>query len=115
MISIVGSFPTCEVCNNCDALLQNKSKKLDDAQRLVVLAFKRLHLRQQSNERRELEATKIRCSKVTITADGKRQPNGAMFYSDAMTEATGSTPRWGSELTSHSKPGKQIKNRLFTM
>ena len=54
-----------------------------DAQRLVVLAFKRLHLRQQSNERRELEATKIRCS------NGKQQLSGA-FYSDSMTEATGS-------------------------
>ena len=46
-----------------------------DAQRLVVLAFKRLHLRQQSNE--------IRCS------NGKQQLSGA-FYSDSMTEATGS-------------------------
>ena len=115
LIVIIGSFPTCEICNSADALLQNRSKTLSDAERLVVLAFKRLHLRQQANERRELEATKIRCGKVTITADGKRQPNAAMFYSDAMTEATGSTPRVGSEQTSHSKPGKQIKNRLFTM
>ena len=63
---------------------------LHDAQRLVVLAFKRLHLRQQSNERREVKATKIRCSKVTITTDGKQQLSGA-FYSDSMTEATGSS------------------------
>jgi hypothetical protein len=87
---------------------------LDDAQRIVVLAFKRLHLRQQANERRKLEGTKLRCAKYVIT-NGKRQPLEAFIYSDAMTESMGSTPKLGSTKTKHSKPGKQIKNRLFTV
>ena len=110
---IIGSFPTCEICNNADALLRNRSKNLDDAQRLVVLAFKRLHLRQQTNERRHMELVKERCSKFTVAADGKRQPREAFIYSDAMTESTGSTPKVGRDR--HSKPSKQIKNRLFTV
>lgn len=44
---------------------------------------------------------------------GRQQPIEALIYSDAMTESMGSTPKIGS--TRHSKPGKQIKNRLFTV
>ena len=47
------------------------------------------------------------------TVKGRRQPVRALIYTDAMTESMGSTPRvgiWGNQ----SKPGKQIKNRIFT-
>jgi len=47
------------------------------------------------------------------TVDGRRQPVQAFIYSDAMTESMGSTPRIGRDR--HSKPGKQIRNRLFTV
>ena len=91
--------------------MRNRSKNLDDAQRLVVLAFKRLHLRQQANERKQLELTKARCAKYTVTADGKRQPNEGFFYSDAMTESTGSTPKVGRGR--RNKPGKFDSKLLF--
>lgn len=113
LFECTGSFPTCEICNNADALLRNRSKNLSDEQRLVVLAFKRLHLRQQSTERQKLENRKNACRKYTTDGTGKQQPIEALIYSDAMTESMGSTPKVGSSR--HSKPGKQIKNRLFTV
>lgn len=60
-----------------------------------------------------LEDTKERCSRTEFR-DGRQQPIEAFFYSDAMTESMGSTPKVG-KFGNQSKPGKQIRNRLFTV
>lgn len=54
-----GNFPTCDICNKCNELLRNASKKLDAPMRAVVLHFKNLHLRQQSRERQVITSTLV--------------------------------------------------------
>jgi hypothetical protein len=56
-----GSFNTCEICNNLNNLLKNTSKKFTKDQLRIVQEFKRLHLTQQSVERKFLDVRKNNC------------------------------------------------------
>ena len=53
-----GSFNTCEICNSLNNLLKNTRKKLKKEQIRIVQEFKRLHIAQQSIERKNLEVRK---------------------------------------------------------
>ena len=57
--NLLGSFPTCNVCNSAHEMM--RSKKWNDNQKEVVLKFLRLHLKQQLTERLMLEKTKKLC------------------------------------------------------
>jgi len=54
-----GSFNTCEICNSLNNLLKNTNKKLKHKEQIrIVQEFKRLHIAQQSIERKSLEVRK---------------------------------------------------------
>ena len=56
---VLGSFPTCNVCNTAHEMM--RAKKWNDNQKEIVLRFLRLHLKQQLTERLQLEKIKRQC------------------------------------------------------
>lgn len=52
---ISGSFPTCDLCNNANDLLISKELRFSPDQIDVILMFRKLHHKQQSNERAQQE------------------------------------------------------------
>ena len=58
---VIGSLPTCSVCNTAHEMMRNKFAWSED-QRKIVLQFMRLHLKQQQTERLRLEYVKKKCA-----------------------------------------------------
>ena len=104
-----GSFNTCEICNSLNNLLKNTHKKLKHKEqtRIVQEFKKRLHIAQQSIERKRLEVNK----KLALEVDDSGQPQQALIFIDGMTELTGNTPKIGANR--HSKVDHVIANRVI--
>lgn len=102
-----GSFNTCEICNSLNNLLKNTRKKLKKEQIRIVQEFKRLHIAQQSIERKSLEVRK----EIALETDDSGQPQQALIFIDGMTELTGNTPKLGA--TRRSKVDHVIANRVI--
>jgi len=102
-----GSFNTCEICNSLNSLLKNTHKKLKKEQLRIVQEFKRLHIAQQSLERKALEVRK----QISLELDEEGQPIQALLFPDGMTEMKGQTPKVGS--TRHTKVDTVIANRII--
>ena len=102
-----GSFNTCEICNSLNNLLKNTRKKLKKEQIRIVQEFKRLHISQQSIERKALEVRK----EIALEVDDVGQPHQALIYIDGMTELTGNTPKLGAAR--RSKVDHVIANRVI--
>jgi hypothetical protein len=102
-----GSFNTCEICNSLNSLLKNTHKRLKKEQIRIVQEFKRLHIAQQSIERKALEVRKQLCLEV----DDKGPPYQALLFPDGMTEMKGQTPKIGSVRTT--KVDHVIANRII--
>ena len=73
----------------------------------VVQEFKRLHIAQQSIERKALEVRK----QMALEVDDSGQPMQALLFFDGMTELTGNTPKIGGVRTS--KVDHVIANRVI--
>lgn len=58
LITSKGSMPTCDICNNANDMLRSL-KIRDQSSREIILKFKRLHLRQQMEERQYMENNRI--------------------------------------------------------
>jgi len=103
-----GSFNTCEICNSLNNLLKNTRKKLKHKEQIrIVQEFKRLHIAQQSIERKRLEVNK----ELALEVDDSGQPRQALIFIDGMTELTGNTPKIGANR--HSKVDHVIANRVI--
>jgi len=103
-----GSFNTCEICNSLNNLLKNTHNKLKKKEQIrVVQEFKRLHIAQQSIERKALEVRK----QMALEVDDSGQPMQALLFFDGMTELTGNTPKIGGVRTS--KVDHVIANRVI--
>jgi len=103
-----GSFNTCEICNSLNNLLKNTHKKLKHKEQIrIVQEFKRLHIAQQSIERKRLEVNK----EMALEVDDSGQPLQALLFFDGMTELTGNTPKLGGNR--HSKVDHIIANRVI--
>jgi hypothetical protein len=87
-----GTFPTCDVCNNCNDLLQTaKSIKWTRKQREIIFSFKSMHLKQQAAERAALDALK---KLARESCDDAGQPKLACFLGDGMTIYACQTPKY---------------------
>ena len=103
-----GSFNTCEICNSLNNLLKNTHKKLKKKEQVrIVQEFKRLHIAQQSIERKALEVRK----ELALEVDDSGQPLQALLFVDGMTELTGNTPKIGG--VRRSKVDHVIANRVI--
>ncbi len=109
LLGCKGSFCTCEICNVSNEMLRN-SKRWNEAQRRVILEYKREHLRQQALERQELENEKALCQQL----DAHGQPKKCLIYPDGMTVFKGNTPKLGKKSGRSSTPGSNIiQNRVI--
>lgn len=77
MLKCKGSFQTCEICNNANELLRNRSKRYSRAKRDIIMRFKAMHLDQQAAERDELDLKKKLATKMDATTN---QPTSALFF-----------------------------------
>jgi hypothetical protein len=103
----VGNFGVCEICNNIADIMRDGRRNWTQAQREVLKMYRRVHLNQQSAERKVLEATKQFCS----TLDSQTgQPKALFFFVDGMTESRGNTPRFLTEGGRESKNDKNAKH-----
>ena len=73
----------------------------------IVQEFKRLHIAQQSIERKYLEVRK----ELALEVDDSGQPQQALIFIDGMTELTGNTPKLGASR--RSKVDHIIANRVI--
>ena len=101
-----GHFQTCEVCNKADDLMKNT--RMTEAQRNVYRQVKRLHLKQQLQERNCLDKNRQLC----MEKDEQGQPKMALLFSDGMTIYTTNTPKL---YKTNSKGGltKKIESRII--
>ena len=82
-----GTFPTCDICNNCNDLLSlSKSSHWTKHQREIVFNYKSMHLKQQAAERTALDAKK-KIARESFDAAG--MPMFACFLGDGMTIQVG--------------------------
>lgn len=102
-----GSFNTCEICNSLNNLLKNTRKKLKKEQIRIIQEFKRLHIGQQSIERKKLEVNK----EMSLEVNDTGQPQQGLIFIDGMTEMKGNTPKLGA--TRNSKVDHVIANRVI--
>lgn len=101
-----GHFQTCEVCNKADDLMKNT--RMTGVQRDVYRQVKRLHLKQQLQERLHLDTNRISCKEK----DERGQPKMALIFSDGMTIFTTNTPKMYKKK-SKGEPAKKIESRII--
>lgn len=109
MNHLIGTFPTCEVCNAAHRILRNS--KFTPHQQQIVEMMLDVHLEQQQREREHKEEVKMRCLEV----DDLGQPKAVFVYHDAMTSKKGETPNMHERGTRKDKEGKTITNRIFAV
>ncbi len=85
-----GNFSTCEICNNAAYILRTQ-KKWTKSQRDIIIEYRRIHLKQQSDERVNLEYRKQKAAEL----DSFGQPTNFLLFSDAITNSLGQTPSIG--------------------
>lgn len=59
LFKFIGSFPTCDICNNANDMLISREVRFTPDQRDVIEKFRQLHLIQQSTEREKQEEAYI--------------------------------------------------------
>ena len=107
-----GTFPTCDICNNCNDMLSlsKSTKKWSRRQRDVIFSFKSMHLAQQATERKALDdRKKFACESL----DAAGMPTHAVFFGDGMTKYASNTPKYGKR--SGKKDTAFYENRVFGM
>jgi hypothetical protein len=104
-----GNFSTCDVCNNAADLLRDRSKRFTKAQRDVIIKYRRLHLKQQAQQRMDLE---MRKRKALEHEDINGNPVSALFFLDAITESRGDTP-YHKGRSKKDQAAKVIENRTI--
>jgi hypothetical protein len=103
-----GSFPTCDICNNCNDLLRNANKRNRTADLEAIMDFKRAHLAQQEVERQHMEFVKNECRELI-----EGQPKGLYMCPDGMTERRTDLPREHSDTERHGKETRYFTNRVI--
>lgn len=109
LLGCKGSFPTCDICNNCNDLLRNANRKNRPEDLEVILNFKRAHLSQQELERRHMDYVQDICK----TLDSSGNPNGLYICPDAMTEHRTVVPKEHTDSGRKSKEQNFLTNRIM--
>jgi len=131
-----GNFPPCSVCQRCNEVFQNKSRKYSRDQKLIVLYFRRfviyfdlfyfilfyftvfylllkmrLHLQQQARERDVLDERRELALEKKLK---NGQPKYGFIFGDAMTSYKGDTIKDGFGVQPFNTEST-IMNRVFAM
>lgn len=85
-----GNFSTCDICNNAADLLNDHTREFTKEQREIIMNFRRLHLKQQSEEREEMARKRHRARSDRDRLTG--QPLSFFMLCDAMTSNRGDLP-----------------------
>ena len=85
-------FQTCSICNHCNNIISGGAGGRDPIVREVTQKLKRLHMRQQHNERMNADIIMLRCAS---DVDMIGQPMEMFIDIDGMTVRTGDTPKLG--------------------
>ena len=109
LLGCKGSFPTCDICNNCNDLLRNANRKNRPEDLEVILNFKRAHLSQQELERRHMDI----CREVSRTVDRNGQPVALYICPDGMTERRTQVPKEHADNERQGKPQDLLTNRVI--
>lgn len=109
LLGCKGSFPTCDICNNCNDLLRNANRKNRPEDLEVILDFKRAHLSQQELERRHMDLIKDTCR----TVDSKGRPLALFICPDGMTDRRTRVPKEHKDNERHGKEQKYLTNRIM--
>lgn len=107
----VGSFATCEVCNLCSDIMRNGRAIWSPAEREVIIAYRRAHLKRQGDERAHIDNIKIRCQQTK--EDG--QPTALYLNPDGMTARRGDVPINKTEggRSSKNEGAHYLQNRVI--
>lgn len=54
-----GNFSTCDICNAANDLLADHKANYSSMQRELIMKWRRLHLKQQADERSDLDRRKV--------------------------------------------------------
>ena len=109
LLGCKGSFPTCDICNNCNDLLRNANRKNRPEDLGVILNFKRAHLSQQELERKHMDVVKDICR----TVDTKGRPVALFMCPDAMTERRTRVPKEQKDGDRKNKEQNFLTNRIM--
>ena len=109
LLGCKGSFPTCDICNNCNDLLRNANRKNQPEDLDVVLNYKRAHLHQQELERRHMDLVKDTCR----TVDATGQPKALYICPDGMTDRRTQVPKESKDKNRHGKEQNFLTNRIM--
>ena len=69
-----GNFSTCELCSNATELLT--SRKYNKQERMLILEYRKQHLKEQARQREALELEKIKAAAL----DYNGQPTQCVFF-----------------------------------
>ena len=109
LLGCKGSFPTCDICNNCNDLLRNANRKNRPEDLEVILNFKRAHLSQQEIERRHMDYVQEVCR----TLDGNGNPKGLFICPDGMTGHRTNVPKEQKDGERKGKEQNFLTNRIM--
>jgi hypothetical protein len=109
LLGCKGSFPTCDICNNCNDLLRNASRKCRPEQLEVILNHKRAHLAQQEIERRHMDNAR----ELSRTLDASGQPVALFVLPDGMTERRTVVPKEQKDGHRKGKGNYVLTNRIM--
>jgi hypothetical protein len=99
-----GNFSTCDICNNAADLLTDRKRGFTKEQRDIISKFRRLHLKQQADERENLANNRRKAK--TDRDPGTGQPKCCLLVCDAITATRGDLPKIGT-----TRRGKQDINK----
>jgi len=106
-------FSTCDICNNGQALLQDKARRWAPGQKRILEEYLNVHYKIQQSEREE----QARAIGEARQLDSLGQPKQAFMLFDGFSVYKGVTPKWGRGSyggKSHTeKEAPKVENRVI--
>ena len=107
------NFSTCDICNNAQALLQDKARKWAYGQEDILRKYLKVHLQIQGSERDEEKRAILAARKMNAMG----QPEQAFMLFDGFSVHKGVTPKWSRGVyggRSHTqKEEPKVENRVI--
>ncbi len=107
------NFSTCDICNNAQALLQDKSRRWAPGQKRIVEDYIEVHYKIQEAERQAQREAILRAKKLNSLG----QPEEAFMLFDGFSIFKGVSPKWGKGTyggKSHTeKEEPKVENRII--
>jgi len=107
------NFSTCDICNNAQALLQDKARKWAYGQEDILRKYLKVDLQIQGSERDEEKRAVLAARKMNAMG----QPEQAFMLFDGFSIHKGVTPKWSRGVyggRSHTqKEEPKVENRVI--